>query len=526
MRRIRTIILLYGVLNAILYSSLMPLWEGFDEIFHYGHVQFLSTNLAFPVVGRTAISEEIWHSLELTPVSHYLQPFTKAPVNFRDYFGWSQEERLRRRQQLFALPPDEKYRPHEGKWNYEANQSPLAYLVMAAPDRALSGFSLPARVLCLRILGSVAAVALTFWVALMLARQLGLPAIYSAAALFCIFSSQMFYGTVAHVCNDWLAMPLMTVLISAGVLAAQNGSKRNLVLLGLAFSAALLTKAYFLFLAPFAVGIVGWHLWRRRTSWRAAGLFAGIVLVLAGPWYARNVILYKNLSATVESTTGVGFTQLLEASRSVPWMASIAYMAKSSLWTGNNSFTTFSATTLDIILALLFLSFILYACKFRRREAEVLTAGAVFLFCCGLAYITVTFFYSSKGGLFAAEPWYTAVLLAPVLLTAFLGLSRVEPFGRWAAAATILLWAYVLCATYLAKLLPLYGGLAEGRAHFGDLYSWYLDHGAERDAILGTTSLAGPPFLYAMAGAVILMNLGLCLALLRQLFRTRGVGAS
>ncbi len=117
---IRKFILIYGILNGILYASLLPLWEGFDEAFHYGYVQLLSTRLEFPVLGRAAISEEIWRSLELVPVSHYLQPFTKAPVNFGQYFAFPQEERLSRRWQLQALPAREKYEAHESLRNYEA----------------------------------------------------------------------------------------------------------------------------------------------------------------------------------------------------------------------------------------------------------------------------------------------------------------------------------------------------------------------------------------------------------------------
>jgi len=69
-------------------------WEGFDEGFHYGYVQLLSTTGRFPVLGRDTLSREIWRAYELAPVSHYLQPFTKAPVNFGDYFALTQEERL------------------------------------------------------------------------------------------------------------------------------------------------------------------------------------------------------------------------------------------------------------------------------------------------------------------------------------------------------------------------------------------------------------------------------------------------
>src|SRR5689334_19097967 len=77
----RRAVVLFGVLNAAAYSLLLPLWEGFDETYHYGYVQYLSTHRSFPVLGRTWLSQEEWHAVQLSPVSHYIQPFTRAPMN-------------------------------------------------------------------------------------------------------------------------------------------------------------------------------------------------------------------------------------------------------------------------------------------------------------------------------------------------------------------------------------------------------------------------------------------------------------
>src|SRR5712692_6600090 len=96
----RWAILLFGIVNAVLYSSLLPLWEGFDETFHYGYVQYVSTHGTFPVLGQAVISEEIWQALQNQPVSHYIQASTKAPLNFTDYSGLSNDQRLTLRHSL------------------------------------------------------------------------------------------------------------------------------------------------------------------------------------------------------------------------------------------------------------------------------------------------------------------------------------------------------------------------------------------------------------------------------------------
>jgi hypothetical protein len=490
----RALLLAYGLVNAVLFSGLLPLWEGFDETFHYGYVQMLSTQAAFPVLGRTAVSEEIWRSLELAPVSHFIQPSTRAPANFNDWFALSAEQRRARRASLETLPANLKYEPHPALPNYEVNQAPLIYVLMAIPDRLLSGFAVTTRVLILRLLCSLITVLLTFWATLTLARRLNTPPTYAHAALFCVFSSEMYYATICHVSNDWLAIPLFTLIICAAL-------RGSVPLLALVFSLALLTKAYFLVLAPYVIGVILWRAWKLRSP-RSATLAAAMIVVAAGPWYARNVVLYHNLSATVESTSGVGGRQILGALVTLPWRESIIYMARSSLWTGNNSFTTFSLRTLDIMLLLLAASFACYLYRVRRPEAHVL--APILLFSGGLLYISAAFFYSTHGGAIAAVPWYMQVLLPPILLLAFLGLSRVR-FGRYLAGATVLLWAYVLMATYIAKLIPLYGGYQPTHAHLGALLSWYLND-PRRSEILSTTCLLPPTVLYLLLSCTVVIG--------------------
>ena len=35
---IQALLIAYGAANALLYATLLPLWEGFDEPFHYSYV--------------------------------------------------------------------------------------------------------------------------------------------------------------------------------------------------------------------------------------------------------------------------------------------------------------------------------------------------------------------------------------------------------------------------------------------------------------------------------------------------------
>src|SRR5947209_6416851 len=65
----RWLLLAYALMNAVLYSMLLPLWEGFDEPFHFGYVQYLANGNGFPDPRTSRLSQEVGSSLSLAPAS-------------------------------------------------------------------------------------------------------------------------------------------------------------------------------------------------------------------------------------------------------------------------------------------------------------------------------------------------------------------------------------------------------------------------------------------------------------------------
>src|SRR5581483_2883643 len=142
--------------------------------FRSGYVQYLSIQRRLPVLLRTNLSREIWRSYELTPVSHYIQGFTKAPLSFSDYLCLPESERRRLRADLRSIPVSWGREPQDGKWDYEVNQSPLPYILMAVVDQALAQRPLCDRVFWLRIVFSSLAVVALSHAAWRVSRELGL----------------------------------------------------------------------------------------------------------------------------------------------------------------------------------------------------------------------------------------------------------------------------------------------------------------------------------------------------------------
>ncbi|MGH9666740.1 MAG: hypothetical protein ACRD9L_20140, partial [Bryobacteraceae bacterium] len=139
----RALLVTYAVANAIVYSMLLPLWEGFDEPFHFGYVQELAKGRGIPDPRTSCLSREVGLSLSIAPGSSVVQQNLPEITTYVDFF-----KRQRRGDAIRNWrAPD-----RESRWqssqilNYEAQQAPLAYAVLAIPERVFAFIRLPTRV--------------------------------------------------------------------------------------------------------------------------------------------------------------------------------------------------------------------------------------------------------------------------------------------------------------------------------------------------------------------------------------------
>jgi len=503
----------YGVANALLYCSLLPLWEGFDEAFHYAYVQSFAVHRALPVLGQAALSEEVWNSMQLAPVSHVLRRSYPGLTTFSEFFDLPPAEREDRRQQLNALSPSLRNEDFGTPRNYEAYQPPLAYAILAIPDTLWAGAVLPARVFRLRVFGSILSCLAIAAAALYLSRGLGLSRLDELVLLFLLFSTQMFYATVCHVANDWLAVPLAVGLFGAAVRFHFNPASKNALILALVLAAGLLTKAYFLAFVPGVLALAALHLFvEPRLTFRSALAFL-LVPALSGPWYWRNISLYGTLTGTVESVNGVGIQAVTAALPRIPWLETIGYMARGSLWTGNNTFSTFSRITLDLMVALLCAGIIARLVAIRKeklRGAEWIVLGGIFCFLLELIYATAQEYVFRQGTSAGASVWHVQPLLVPLMCLVLRGLARAGRYGRWLQVALLLVWTYVIIATYWLKLIPLYAAEGGEKSVFLRLLQWYVNGVTTGLGMLSSVAMAPTAVICLLAVAVTIGAIVLC----------------
>ena len=297
------------------------------------------------------------------------------------------------------------------------------------------------------------------------------------------------------------------------IVTAREGRPKYVLALAAVLSAGLLTKAYFLAFVPVFAAILITQFLRRRVNGRTAVLGACIVL-FAAPWYARNVILYRSLSGTQESVAGVRFSGVAGAFLHINWLTSTIDLFRWALWTGNWSFVSFSRITLNTELILLGVTFALFFWRAREIEAgewwALLGCAAFFL---GLIYQTCVTWVATNGQSRHAEPWYVQCIMPVLWALAFLALQRSGIVGRILAAGILSISAWIAAATYVLKLIPLYGGF-NGRSTIGAVFNWWQHMPSEA---LAATILGPAPLMFAMLTVFLLLLIALTVGLLCRL---------
>ena len=180
---IHRLLLVYAALNAVLYSMLLPLWEGFDEPFHFGYVQQMANGQGLPDARSAHLSREVWEAILRVPASDPVKSNLPEVVTYSEYFSWPLERRSGVQRSLRDIPRDYRWQLSNAG-NYEAHHPPLAYLLLAAPERLLAGISLPARVLILRLIAALAGAFLLFTATVALCSELSIGAAQRNVVLF------------------------------------------------------------------------------------------------------------------------------------------------------------------------------------------------------------------------------------------------------------------------------------------------------------------------------------------------------
>jgi hypothetical protein len=276
-RELIVVLVLFFILGC-LYAAATPVFETPDEIQHYFHVKHIADSQGLPVLKREG--EAIYGQEGGQPSLYYL---AGALATFWIDTG-DAEDLLN-------------YNPYVnlGVPARDGNKN-----VILHTDQ--EGFPYAGTTLAIHVLRCVSLVfgALTVLATYFMAWEIfsGRKVIALGAAVVTAFNPQFLF-TNAAVNNDGLLTALCSVALLMCVFVVTRGpSVRRYVLLGLAVGLAAVTKLTGVgLLAPVLVVLLMIGLrYSVREVVKGAAIIVGLVLLLAGWWYARNWLLYGDFT--------------------------------------------------------------------------------------------------------------------------------------------------------------------------------------------------------------------------------------
>ena len=517
------------VSQGLVYIVSTPLWEGWDEAFHYAYVQGLVENRTLPVFGQSILSKEMTSSFAYAPVSYGANlNLDSKYTTHEDYWKLPRDERQSRETRLRSIPNGERrLRPEPGLQfqNYEAHQAPL-YYILAAPIYSLfSSSGLLARVWMLRLF-SLLVGSLTIPIAFSTVRYAGSGRHLTVIPLL-LALLPLLYPTIGRIANDSVAVPLYSALVLLTLrYFARSCTMFDALALGAVLGLGLLTKAYFLTALPalaltflLAVLFDPYAKYPRRRLLAHAGVIAALAFAIAGPWYIRNYVLYDNISGMQEVTRTASFSLLdrIEGISRVEWGSSLRSMLKQHIWIGNTSLLSLSRALYQVGYALIFLG-ILGAVRsvidwVRLPKADKLTSGrnqsivilGIFyvFFVLGVLYHMLTN-YMLLGVPDGTGGWYLYALIVAELILLVRGLEALVG-ARAAGWSNAVLVVYVLVAnlvSLLCKTLPFYAGIFIPRFHLSHFFELYSPSGFR--AMLANLAINKPGFVTPVVIAVVI----------------------
>jgi 4-amino-4-deoxy-L-arabinose transferase-like glycosyltransferase len=442
MKNTRTVLLFIWmcfVFRGLFYCAVLPVWEGYDEPFHFAYFQQLETNRSIPRPDAP-VSRQIEQSLHLLPLPWLMAQSHLPPPLFshEQYWTLAPSKRLDLQHTLQSMPQDwAREAGTENIGNYESKQMPLYYLLLFPVLHWSASLAFPAQVFLLRFV-SVLLASLVVPLGYQIARSTFRNNALALSMLALIATLPELLINLARVGNESLALVLFSLMLYAAVRTVESASTfKYFYLLAIALGLALLTKGYFLAAVPVFFLIALWRWWRwpaERPRLALNALLATIVLIaIAGPWYLRVHAQTGSWSGESYEITlrSVSKLQLLAQARHVNWVSAIVSILLSHVWFGAWSFLKFSRAIyllfgLIILAALLGMTRTLLAWRKNRCLPQLETFDTSKLlvlllfylfFWLGLAYDTLIIYAAS--GVSASNGWYMYSLIVALLPSRF-----------------------------------------------------------------------------------------------------------
>ncbi|MBP7864312.1 MAG: glycosyltransferase family 39 protein [Acidobacteria bacterium] len=333
------------LLRALTYVSITPLWEGFDEPFHFAYIQHIVEQGRLPVQKQDTVSREIHHSLRHLPLPREPGGFRVGKVH-DDWWRMPEAERREAVRRAMASPPSWSGVASDTGSNplyiYQAQHGPLYYALAAIPYLVFRNGDLAERVFAVRLFSILLASVVVLAGYAIFRRVFGDPSLARVLTAVVAFMPGLMTDT-CRVGNDSLSVAILSLAIAL-VVRESPWTWRRTVLLGLLAAAGLLTKLYFMAVLPAFVVVLGARFLRRPRNVGAflahTAVFLALAVSVSAWWYARNHRLYGAVTGLqlVVGDQRVTPVDVLCHIPGLDWPDTVKTTLFSHIWFGNWSF--------------------------------------------------------------------------------------------------------------------------------------------------------------------------------------------
>ncbi|UCD56379.1 MAG: glycosyltransferase family 39 protein [Candidatus Hydrogenedentota bacterium] len=524
------------VIKSLVYIAVTPLWEGFDELFHFAYIQSLAATRSLPVWGETFIDADIAKSTAYVPLAGLMPQLAHGfeKLSYRDYWQVDEAERERFRKQLYQLKASSDRLTASSALLYQVQHPPLYYALCIPLYKAIDGRNIVDKVYALRVFSALLASVCVVAAALKAGERDSplSPLLVGLVALWpCL------YVDIARVGNDSLGIAIFSLISLAMIRYGAKRSVGRAVALGVLLGLGLLTKAYFLTAIP-GIALFTTVLAFKYKDERKQILFDGCVTLLCagavgGWWYLRNYHLYGSFSGLQETMyfPSVGLSDRIRAIPEVSWVLVFKHLFTTFCWVSGWSFLHLPKPLYLVFAALFVIATVGLAKTIlskgkqkeeltKRTNAVVAAACLVIFFAVGVAYHEVNAFATVRvmGG---PGGWYFYAIVVPISLLVSLGIWGTKPkFAHRSFAvifaATVMLevygFSFVLAPYYTGIAVPAADGwgvsfVETAIALFSrETLSRLLTN---KPALLSSSSLASIAVLYCLAQIAVLLSIAL-----------------
>jgi hypothetical protein len=440
---------------------MMPLGEGFDELWHFAYIQRVAELGKVPENHASHLSKEAMAFLQLHPVPWAVHNnFPELPP-YEEYWRHP-ENRASLDEQIAAIRfagtypevPNDKSVADPLKWQYESHQAPLYYFlaapVFAVCSRYLSFVHTFTAMRLFSVLLASSLVPAAFFLARSALKDFNAAA--SAVALLVVYPG--LYPSVTRVSNDALVLPLAGWTLFSLIRYLEKSTLQRLIVLQALLIAGLWTKAFFI---PITTGVLLCLIYTGRL--RAAALVLAFSM-LGTPWYISNFIQSHAVTGLPEEISGTtSSVTVVQALSRLNWVNLFRVLRSSHIWTGNWSFLSVRVWMYQVLFATYAIGILgLFRGRLRNPWAMAALGICYAAFIAGLIYYSVIVFRSE--GLSVTEGWYLAPMIPAEIVLFVAGIqSLLGRHHRWALAfsQTALMLFLVYTAAFIE--VPYYAGM-------------------------------------------------------------------